>query len=161
MDLRFPILVLVVLLPINVTFPAVVAGEIGGSAALVVVSFPAGHGGVGEGWQRRSPLLRFAGLALYLARRLLPFFAAWEAMVASDLALKVGAAASLLGVLIRRLADGWIRRLLGLKGCRAALPSACAPRWCAHAARPRRSGSSARAQLDLVEFLARDWIAFC
>jgi hypothetical protein len=92
----------------------VVAGEIGGSAALVVVSFPAGRGGVGEGWQRRSPLLRFAGLALFLARRLPPFSAARATMVASVSGLEVGAAASLRGVLIRRLANGWIRRLLGL-----------------------------------------------
>jgi hypothetical protein len=89
----------------------VVAGEIGGSAALVVVSFPAGRGGEGEVWLRR---LRFVGLALSLALRLLPSSAARAATVVPDSALEVAAAASLLGVLLRGLADGWIRRLLGL-----------------------------------------------
>jgi hypothetical protein len=79
----------------------VVAGEIGGSAALVVASFPAGRGGEGEVWLRRRPLLRFAGFALYLALRLLPSSAAWAALVVSDSALEVATVASLLGVLLR------------------------------------------------------------
>jgi hypothetical protein len=90
------------------------AREIGGSAALVVASFPAGRGGEGEVWLRRRPLLRVTGLALYMEQRFVPSSAARAAVVEPASALEVVAVASLLGVLLRRLADGWIRRLVRL-----------------------------------------------
>jgi hypothetical protein len=80
----------------------------------VVASFPAGRGGEGEVWLRRRPLPRFAGLALYMALRFLPSSAARAAVVEPASALEGVATASLLGVLVRRLADGWILCLVGL-----------------------------------------------